>query len=117
MSLAHTLYSWIDLLWLPLAYLTMEKGKRVLTCLYVIGCVFLLRLQIDLIRSTGFENGFFGVVKMGIFERGLITYGLFIGLFLLLAFFSKGSNKNIHFAASLTMLILAFCVSTLVMAL
>lgn len=117
MSLLQTLYQWIDLFWLPVAWYAVEKGKRFLTISFVLGCILLLRLQIELMHSTGFSNGFIGLIEMGIYERGMITYGFFIGLFLLLAHFSKGSDKNIHLAASITVMIAAFCVSTFVMAL
>ena len=48
MSLAQTLYQWIDLLWIPVALLTMEKGKRLFTVGFICACVLLLRLQVEL---------------------------------------------------------------------
>lgn len=117
MITAQTLFQWIDLLWVPLALLTMEKGKRLLTCLFVLSCVLMLRLQMELLHSMGFPNGIFRLVETSIYVRGLIIYGFFIGLFLILAYLSKGGDKNVHIAASITILIASFCVSSVVMVL
>lgn len=105
----------IDLFWIPVALLTMERGKRLKTCAFILSCWFLLRLQVELLRDMGFGNGFFGLIDASIFHRGLITYSVFILLFLILAFFSKGSDKHVHLAASITMMIAALCVSSFVM--
>lgn len=111
------LLSWIDLLWVPVAFFTMERGKRFLTCGFALSCSLLMRLQVELLQDMGYGRGFFGFMQSHIHTRGLITYGVFILLFLLLAYFSKGSDKSIHIAASITIMIAAFCVSSLVMVL
>jgi hypothetical protein len=117
MSLVQTAFQWIDLLWIPVAVLTMEKGKRIFTCGFVFSCVLLLRLQVELLQKIGFAHGFFGWMDSDIYKRGLITYGFFIMLFLLIAYFSPGSDKNVHIAASIAIFIAAFCVSTFIMVL
>jgi hypothetical protein len=117
MSLAQTLYHWIDLFWIPVALLTMEKGKRLFTVGFILSCVLLLRLQVELMQHIGFPRGIFGVMESSIYARGLITYGAFITLFMLMAYYSKGVDKSIHIAASITMMIAALCVSALVMVL
>lgn len=113
---AAILYN-IDLLWIPVALATMERGKRLKTCAFILGCWLLLRLQVELLREIGMEEGFFGLMDSPVFTRGLITYSVFIFLFLVMAFFSKGADKHVHLAASISMMIAAFCVSTLVMVL
>ncbi len=117
MSIAQTAYQWIDLLWVPAALLTMERGKRLLTCAFILSCVLLLRLQVELLRQVGFPNGFFGLMAGDIYPRGLMTYGVFILLFLLMARMSLGTTKTIHMAASITILIAAFCLSSFIMVL
>ena len=114
---AQALFSWIDLLWVPVTLLTMERGKRLFTCAFVLSCTLMLRLQVELLQQIGFPNGFFGFMESDIFCRGLIAYGVFILLFLLLAYYSPGADKNIHIAASITILIAAFCVSLFIMVL
>ena len=115
MITTQTLFDNIDLLWIPVALLTMERGKRLKTCAFVLSCWLLLRLQVELLQELGMGQGFFGLMDTTIFHRGLITYSVFILLFLILAFFSKGSDKHVHLAASITMMIAAFCVSSFVM--
>lgn len=116
MSLAPFL-PWIDFLWFPVALVTMERGKRLLTCLFILGCVVLLRLQVELLAQIGFPRGVFGLLDSALLLRGLVTYGVFIALFLIIAHLSQGAHKAIHLAASITMMIASFCVSTLVMVL
>ena len=117
MTTVQNLLSWVDLLWIPIALLSAERGKRLFTAIFAGACILLLRLQVELLRGIGFSNGFLGFMTSDILTRGMVTYGLFILLFLILAHFSKGSDKNIHIAASITIMIAAFCVSTLVMVL
>lgn len=114
---AHILYAWIDLLWVPVALLAMERGKKLFTCLFVLSCVLLLRLQVELMQQIGFPRGFLGFMDSDVFTRGLIAYGGFIAFFMVLAYYSKGSDKNIHIAASISILIAAFCVSLFIMVL
>ncbi len=111
------LYPWLDLLWIPAGMAAVERGKWFLTSGFILSCVLLLRLQIELMQSIGAPYGFFGFIGMGIYNRGLITYGVFIALFLVLAHFSRGGDKNVHMVASITIMIMAFCVSSLVMVL
>lgn len=114
---AQTAYQWIDLMWIPLALLTMERGKKLLTCFFILSCVLLLRLQIELVQQIGYPRGIFGLMESDIYTRGLVAYGGFIALFLLLAYFSKGGEKSVHMASSITILIAAFCVSSVIMVL
>lgn len=117
MNLAQTLYQWIDLFWVPVALVITERGKKLLTCFFVLSTVLLLRLQVELLQQLGYPRGFFGFMSSDIFARGLIAYGAFVAFFLLIAHYSKGSDKNVHIAASITILIAAFCVSLFIMVL
>ena len=108
---------WIDLIWVPVAFLAVERGKKLFTVAFVLSCAFLVRLQVELLRDLGYPRGIFGLMDAPLLTRGMVTYGLFIGLFLCLAFFSKGGDRNVHMAASITILIAAFCVSLIVMVL
>ncbi len=111
----QSLTPWIDLLWIPLSLVIIEKGRKIKTAFFAGACVLMLRLQIELMQSVGFPRGVFGLIDMGLLPRGQITYGLFIFFFLILSHFSPGVDKHVHIAASITIFITAFCVSTLVM--
>lgn len=114
---AASLLNWVDLLWLPAAFFIMERGKRLLTFGFIISCMILLRLQVELLAEGGFPNGIMGFMESGILARGMITYGAFIALFLLISRFSRGVDKSIHIAASISVFFAAFCLSTLIMVL
>lgn len=114
---AQTLLEWIDLLWIPVGFFAAERGKRLFTAVFAGACALLLRLQVELLRGIGFSNGFLGFMTSDVLYRGMVVYGFFILLLLVLAFYSKGSDKNIHIAASITLMIAAFCVSFFIMVL
>lgn len=109
------LYQWIDLLWLPVALVMTHKGQRIKTLLFIIACVLTLRTQIELMESIGRPDGFFRLIGVGLYERGLIVYGLLIALFLILAHFSPNTRGAIFMAAALSLYIFGFCISMLAM--
>ncbi|HEY8190113.1 MAG TPA: hypothetical protein VIF12_05470 [Micavibrio sp.] len=110
-------YQWIDLLWLPVGLATVHKGQRLKTLAFIGVCIMTLRTQIELMESTGHPNGFLHLVHLGIYERGLIIYGLLIGVFLILAHLSPNTRGVIFLAAALSLYIFGFCISMLAMAL
>ena len=109
------LYQWIDLLWIPVGIFTVHKGQRLLTVGFVLACVLSLRTQIELMDSIDRDGGLLGFWNAGLYERGLVIYGFFIALFLILAHFSRNTKGAIFLAAALSIYILAFCVSMLAM--
>jgi hypothetical protein len=108
---------WIDLLWFPVAFALSEKGKRLLACLFVLSCVLLLRLQVEFMTESGHARGYLHWLSSDVLSRGQVVYAFFIALFLLLAWFSKGVDRNIYLAASISILITAFCISSAIMVL
>ena len=110
------LYQWIDLLWLPVALVTVHKGQRLLTAIFMLVCIFSLRVQVELMQTLGKPGGFTGLLQAGAYERGLVVYGIVFALFLILAYFSPHTKGVIFLAALLTIYILSFCLSMLVMA-
>lgn len=117
MTTIQSLIPWIDLLWVPVSLLVVEKGRKIKTAVFAASCVLMLRFQIELLQSVGFGRGIFGLVDMPVLMRGQITYGLFILFFLLMSYWSPGVNKHVHIAASITIFITAFCISTIAMVL
>lgn len=110
------LYQWIDLLWLPVALVVVHKGQRLLTAIFLLVCIFSMRAQVELMESFGKPGGFTGLLSAGAFERGLVVYGIVFTLFLILAYFSPRTKGVVFLAALLTIYILSFCLSMLVMA-
>jgi hypothetical protein len=111
------LYQWIDLLWVPVALFMTHKGHRVMGMAFVLSCVFTLRLQVELMDSIGFPDGILGLIHADAFKRGLIVWGILIGLFLLLARLSPNAFYAVFMAAALTIYFLAFTASTVLMVL
>lgn len=117
MVTVQSLLPWVDLLWAPLALLVVPKGVKIKTAIFTLLCAFLLRLQVEFLQQIGLGRGFFGLMESAILSRGQVTYGVFILFFLVLAYFSPGVNKHVHIAASISIMVTAFCVSSLVMVL
>ena len=109
------LYQWMDLLWLPVGLVVSYKGQRLKTAAFVLICVFTLRMQIELMAETGHEAGFFAFLDAGPYERGLVVYGLVIAFFLTLVHFSPNTRGAIFLAAAISMYMMGFFISMLVM--
>lgn len=114
MALAD-LMNWIDLLWLPVAVLVVHPGQRWKAGLFVILCALVMRLQIDIVNSTGFKTGFTGLMDAPLYTRGLVVYSLFILVYLILSYYSPATRGSIYLAASLSLFFMAFIASTVVM--
>lgn len=113
--MGQTLYQWIDLLWLPIALLVTHKGHRLLAMGFVLACVLTLRMQVELMDYIGHPYGFLGILATDVYIRGLIAYGAVITLFLGLAYFSRHTTRMVFLAAALSLYILAFAASMLLM--
>lgn len=117
MGWEQILFNHIDLLWVPVALLCLHKGQRLKAVLFVLACAFIMRLQIELMESIGYDDGFLRWIDASLYIRGLITYSLFILGFFILSSFSPRTDSFVYVAASITIFIAAFCVSSLVMVL
>ena len=107
--------NWGDLLWVPLALLVVRKKQRLNAILFVLVCVLTLRLQVELMSSIGFSQGFLKFMDLPALWRGYMVYGVFIGLFLLLSRWSRERDPYVNIAAAITVFIAAFCISTFLM--
>ena len=106
---------WLDAFWLPIAVLVVHKGQRGKAAVFVLLCMVVFRLQMEIMDSTGFRAGFTGFFKMSLYHRGLIVYGIFTLLYLILSRLSPYTRGIIYVAASLSIFFMAFFVSSIVM--
>ncbi len=106
---------WLDVLWVFLAPLLVHKGQRLKAVAFMLLCMITLRLQVEIIQSTGFQNGFTGLIDWSLMTRGFIVYGFFSALYLLLSYFSPYTRGPIYLAASLSIFFMAFTVSFIVL--
>jgi hypothetical protein len=116
-SMQTLIYQWIDLLWVPIGLIASHRGQRIKTTIFVLTCVFTLRTQLELMDSIGHPDGFLGLWSLGLYERGLIFYGLLNMIFLILVHLSPSTKGVIFLAAMISLYILGFCVSMLAMVL
>ncbi len=106
---------WLDVLWIPVALLIARKGQKIKAGAFVLVCMVSLRLQAEIIKSTGHPNGFTGFFESDIFYRGMSVYSFFILAFLGLSYISPGTRGVIYVAASLSIFFMAFISSFLIM--
>lgn len=109
------IYQWIDLLWLPLSWFVVHKHQRFMTLGFLLTGILTMRTQIEIMESIGYPTGILPLLHSGLYERGLVTYGVIFGLFLLLAHFSKKTASIVFFAATLSIYIFSLCASMIVM--
>ena len=108
-------FDWMDLIWVPVAFFVAHKGHRIKTVFFILACVAVLRLQVDVMAQLGYPTGILTFFDMPLLVRGYILYGLFIALFLVLARLSRGTNQFVFLAATISTFLLAFCISSVVM--
>lgn len=113
----NIIYQWIDLFWLVMVLVAVHKQHRLLAAGYVLSCVFMLRLQVEIMGSIHYSTGILRVMDSDVFDRGLIVYSVFYLLYFLMAHYSPGSRQVIFMAASLSIFFFALSVSTFVMVL
>ena len=109
------LVNWLDFLWILVALLLLRKGQKLKGILFILACMLALRLQVELMTEIGYSEGFLTFLTAPALYRGYIVYGVFIGLFLLLAHVSKERNAFVYLAAGISVFTFAFVVSTGVM--
>jgi hypothetical protein len=115
--LTQTMVDWLDFLWLPLAFLMLRKNQWGKSLFFILACIFTLRLQVELMQAVGQPQGFFNFMEWSSLIRGYVVYGFFILGFLILARWSQEKDPYVFIAASITVFMAAFCVSTFVMVL
>lgn len=111
------LYDWLDFIWIPVAFLMLRKNQWGKGILFVLACIFTLRLQVELMDAIGYANGFMHFMTWPALLRGYVIYGFFIAIFLFLARWSREKDPYVFIAASITVFMAAFCVSTFIMVL
>jgi hypothetical protein len=115
--MTHLIYQWIDFIWLPIGVIIVQKEQRIMAFAFILTCLLTLRTQVELIESTGFDTGFLGFMESSMLSRGMVVYSIVIMLFLILAHYSPKTRGAIFFAATLSIYIIAFCSSMIIMVL
>jgi len=106
---------WLDLAWIPIAMVLVHKGQRLKALAFILVCILVMRLQIEIFDSMGLSKGATGLFDWTLIFRGYAVYGVFIALFLVLSYFSPRTRGVIYLAASLSIFFMAFTMSSIVM--
>lgn len=110
-------YQWIDLIWLPIALFVVQKEQRHWVCGFFISCILMMRMQVEVMQSIGYETGLMNLLGSNVYDRGLVIYSIFYMLYLVLAHFSPNARGPMLMAASISIFFMAFFTSTFIMVL
>ncbi len=111
------LLNWIDLIWIPVALVVVHPPHRMMAIAFMILCSITLRLEVELIHSTGHNDGFIPFLWSGDVKfRALEIYSFFSALYLLLLYFSPRAPWAVVLSAGIVLYMTAFSVSMFVMA-
>ena len=108
-------WEWLDLMWIPIALIIVHKGQRIKACAFILVCMMVMRLQLQIFEMMGFAKGITGFIDWPLIFRGYAIYGIFISLFLILSYFSPYTRGPVYLAASLSIFFMAFTVSSIVL--
>ena len=111
----NPLLQYIDLIWLPIGFLAVHKEQRLVTIAFFISCFLMMRLQVEMMVSLGFETGFLPLIKWHVQNTALVVYMLFYVAYLAIAHWSPGSDKHIFLAASISIFFAALFTSMIIM--
>lgn len=106
---------YIDVLWLPIALLSVHKPQRAMAAGFFICCMLMMRLQVELMYSTGYPTGFTPLLNSSAHMRGLVVYSIFYVLYIAMAIYSPKSEHAVFLAASISLFFAALFTSMIVM--
>ena len=109
--------NYIDLIWLPIALFIVHKEQRIITAAFFVSCFIMMRLQIEMMLSIGYPNGFLPLLKFSVQNTALVVYMFFYIAYIAVTYWSKGTNKHILLAASISIFFAAMLTSMVIMVL
>ncbi len=93
----------------------VHKEHRWWSLGFVVACIILARLQVEIMTSIGYPFGIMGFWEAHVHTRALIVTGIFYSLFLLMAHFSKRTQGVVFMAACLSIFFMIFFIGSLTM--
>ncbi len=109
------LLQWVDVIFLPLALLVVHKYQRAITVGFFIGCMIMLRMQVELMVSTAYAHGILPLLQSHVMARGQAVYIVFFLIYTALAVYSPKSENAIFMAWTISLFFSALFVSMIVM--
>ena len=114
-ALANEIYLNLDLIWIPVALITVNEGQRVKAAIFCAACYLFLRLQLELMVSFGYPNGIFGLMDTALYVRGLACYSVTTMIFLGLSIWSPNTKGIMFMAATLSIFFMAVTISSILL--
>lgn len=111
----HFILQWIDVIWLPLAFVCVHKEQRLMAVASIFACMLMMRLETELMTYGGYERGILPVMNSYIFYRGLVVFSVFYMAYILISWFSPASKGYLFLATSLSLFFGATFVYAVVM--
>lgn len=108
---------WIDLMWLPIMVMVVDKKQRFLAIGMFVSCALMMRMQIELMHWTEYPTGFLPFLEFPVQNRAIAVYTVFYMLYCFLAIFSPYARGSVFLAASITIFFAAMVISMIVMVL
>ena len=115
----NTIYpAWIDSLWLLIILVLARKNQRILSVLFVLSGMAMMRLQVEMLNIGGYTHGIVGLLSQySIFFRGLIVYSVIYAGFVLFLRLAPRSRGSMLLATTISFFLMAFFASTILMVL
>lgn len=110
-------FQWIDGFWVLAALILARKGQRTLSVIFILACMFMMRMQVEMLAMLGYPFGIFKLIPYNIFERGLAVYSLLYLVYIMFLRIGFGSRGSILLATVISLFFIGFFVSTFVMVL
>lgn len=108
-------FQWVDGVWILVALLLAKKNQRLVSIAFIVSCMLMMRMQVEMLASAGFAHGIFKLLPYTIFERGLACYSLLYTVYCAFLKFSPGSRGSILLATVISLFFIGFFVSSFVM--
>jgi len=113
----EVLYYWIDIIWLPIIFLSVHKKHRWWALGFAVSSLIITHLLIETMVFIGYENGIAGLLTSHVKIRSLVVSSVYYTIFLLMARYSKNTEGVVFMAACLSFFFMIFVTTSIVMVL
>lgn len=103
---------YIDFIWLPIALLTVPRGRRIIAVFFLIATMIMMRLQVELLEFIGYPYGILTLIDWSVFLRASFVYNAFNAGFIIFLCLSKEANTPLVMAAAMSAFFTLLTVST-----
>ncbi len=110
-----SLYSWIDIIWLPVIFWGVHKKHRWWALGFGVSCLIITHLLTETMVYIGREQGIMGLLDLHVHTRSVLVSSFYYTIFLIVAHFSKDTEGVVFMAACLSFFFMIFVTTSIVM--